>query len=94
MSWGEAYRLALILAGDPSSQVGAAIADLAAPASRELLALHVLASNHLALHTEQRPRLRGLVDPLAKPVAPPRPLARLTAAEVDAVWLDMTMRES
>lgn len=42
MSWGEAWRLFLILGGDPSSQVAAALAGWQHPASREDLALGTL----------------------------------------------------
>jgi len=94
MSWGEAYRLTVILASDPSSRVGAALAGIAEPASRELLALSVLAGNHLALHTEKRPKLRALPDPLAKSTPPPEPRARLTTAQVDAIWMEMTRRDA
>ena len=93
MPWGEAYRLTVILASDPSSRVGAALAGIAEPASRELVALSVLAGNHLALHTENRPKLRAVPDPLAKSTPPPEPRARLTTAQVDAIWLEMTRED-
>lgn len=39
MTWGEAYRLTQILAADPSSQVGAALANLTHAVTREALVL-------------------------------------------------------
>jgi len=41
MSWGEAFRLALVLLGDPSSQVGAAFAGLRSPFTPESFALYL-----------------------------------------------------
>ena len=40
--WGEAWRLFVILGGDPSSHVGAALAGWQYPATREELALGTL----------------------------------------------------
>lgn len=39
MGWGEAWRLFLILGGDPSSQVASAVAGWQYPASRDALVL-------------------------------------------------------
>ncbi len=39
MPWGEAYRLTVILAADPGSQVGAALAQWPYPVSREWLVM-------------------------------------------------------
>lgn len=39
MSYGEAFRMTGLLAGDPGSQVGAALAEWAYPLSREAIAL-------------------------------------------------------
>ena len=64
MSWGEAFRLALILVSDPSTRVGAARAGLIhGPVSREYQALHVLVANQNAKDTQRRPRVRALLDP-------------------------------
>lgn len=86
MSWGEAYRLAQILADDLSSRVGAALADLRAPASPESVALYLIAQNYFASHTEQRPKLIVPNDPLA---TAPQPRAQLSAAEVDGIFRKM-----
>ncbi len=87
MSWGEAFRLALVLLGDPSSQVGAAFAGLRSPFTPESFALYQLSQNYFATHTEARPRLMPPLDPTARA---PRPRARLSAAEVDEVFHQMT----
>jgi len=42
MSWGEAWRLFLIVGGDPSSQIAGALAGWQYPSSREDLALSTL----------------------------------------------------
>ena len=42
MSWGEAWRLTMVLAGDPSSQVGAALGGLSYPVDRADLVLRDL----------------------------------------------------
>lgn len=42
MSWGECLRLTVVLAGDPSSHVGAALAGWPHPVTREWLALKAL----------------------------------------------------
>lgn len=86
MSWGEAYRLALVLIEDPSSRVGAAVADLRGPVSPESLALYGIARNYVAVNTETKPKLFAPDDPLAKR---PRPRAQLSVTEVDAIFQRM-----
>ena len=66
MSWGEAYRLALILIADPSSQVGAATAGLAQPVSREYVALQILVDNAVQQAAKKRAQLRTLPDPFKR----------------------------
>lgn len=75
MTWGEAYRLVLTLAADPSSQFGASLAELERPYSPEYLALWTLAGNHVATHAEEKPKLTKLADPTEKKR---RPRARLS----------------
>lgn len=87
MSWGEAFRLALVLLADPSSQVGAAYAGLRSPFTPESFALYQISQNYFATHTEPRPRLIPPLDPTARA---PRPRARLSVAEVDEVFHRMT----
>lgn len=87
MSWGEAFRLALVLLADPSSQVGAAYAGLRSPFTPESFALYQISQNYFATHTEDRPRLIPPLDPTARA---PRPRARLSVAEVDEVFHRMT----
>lgn len=53
MTWGEAVRLARVLAGDPSSHVATALADIDAPRSREWL---LLADTFDLLHTANAKR--------------------------------------
>jgi hypothetical protein len=68
MSWGEALNLTRVLAGDPSSQVGAAVAGWQFAVSREWLALKAMADNYVSVKTSKRgARLVGLVDPAEKP---------------------------
>jgi len=86
MSWGEAYRLSLVLIEDPSSRVGAAVADLRGPVSPESLALYGIARNYVAVNTETKPKLFAPDDPLAKR---PRPRAQLSVTEVDAIFQRM-----
>lgn len=87
MSWDEAFRLALVLLADPSSQVGAAYAGLRSPFTPESFALYQISQNYFATHTEARPRLIPPLDPTARA---PRPRARLSVAEVDEVFHRMT----
>ena len=86
MSWGEAYRLALVLVEDQSSRVGAAVADLRGPVSPESLALYGIARNYVAVNTEPKPKLFAPADPMAKR---PRPRAQLSVTEVDAIFQRM-----
>ena len=66
MSWGEAFRLALILIADPSSQVGSATGGLAQPVSREYVALQILVDNAVQQAAKRRAQLRTLPDPLKR----------------------------
>ena len=66
MSWGEAFRLALILIADPSSQVGAATGGLAQPVSREYVALQILVDNAVQQAAKRRAQLRTLPDPFKR----------------------------
>jgi hypothetical protein len=66
MSWGEAFRLALILIADPSSQVGAATGGLAQPVSREYVALQILVDNAVQQAAKKRAQLRTLPDPFKR----------------------------
>ena len=66
MSWGEAFRLALILIADPSSQVGAATGGLAQPVSREYMALQILVDNAVQQAAKKRAQLRTLPDPFKR----------------------------
>ena len=67
MTWGEAVRLTVSLAADPSSHVGAALNGMQFPASREYLALRMLNANLVARHTQKRPKFHSLPDPFEKP---------------------------
>lgn len=69
MSWGEAVRLTVVLASDPSSHVGAAVNRMQFPASRDYLAIQRLNANFVARHTQKRARFTDLPDPF---VVPPR----------------------
>ena len=55
MTWGEAWRLYLILAGDPSSQVAAAIQGWTHPVSREALVLFDLLDLQHTSKAKRRP---------------------------------------
>ena len=79
MSWGEAIRLAAVLAADPSSQVGAAFAGWDYPASPEWMALHAMSSNFVATKTQRKPSLRVLPAPWD-----PKPVRWGTALSRDA----------
>ncbi len=67
MTWGEAIALTAILAGDWSSQVGAAVAGLERPVTYEYLAIRNLAANYFAGHTKRRAEL---YPPMPDPFAP------------------------
>lgn len=68
MSWREALDLVTELAGDPSSHVAAALAGWQFPASREWLALKVMADNYVAAKTSRRgAKLHQMLDPTDKP---------------------------
>lgn len=69
MSLGEAVRLTVVLAADPSSHVGAAVNGMQFPASRDYLAMQRLNANFVARYTQKRPKFLGLADPF---VVPPR----------------------
>ena len=56
MRWGEAYRLALLLARDPSSALGAALAGWEYPLSREALTLADLYDLQHTSKVKRRPR--------------------------------------
>ena len=56
MSWGEAWRLFLILGGDPSSHVAAALNGWQHPASRESLALFDLFDATVRANFRGKPR--------------------------------------
>lgn len=64
MSWGEAHRLTRILAGDPSSQVCAALSGMDYPVGREAI---VLMDLYDLQHTSKSKR---------KPKPYPRPRVR------------------
>ena len=82
MGWGEAIRLAGVLVGDPSSQVGAAFAGWDYPATPEWMALHAMSANFVATKTQRKPSLRVLPAPWdPKPLRWGTPLSR---AEFDA----------
>lgn len=53
MSWGESWRLTQVLASDPTSQVGAALAGWSHPVSREWLALADLYDAFVAANTRK-----------------------------------------
>lgn len=63
MTWGEAWRLTLVLAGDASSQLGASLAGLSRPVTFADQALVVLANNYVEMHTQRLPRLTAMPDP-------------------------------
>ena len=65
MSWGEAFRLGMILLSDPSSRVGAAHAGLDGPVSREYVALQIMLANQYEKDTQKRASVRMLPDPFA-----------------------------
>jgi hypothetical protein len=68
MSWREAIDLTGELATDPSSHVAAAVAGWQFPASREWLALKVMADNYTSVKTSRRgAKLHQLPDPSDKP---------------------------
>lgn len=56
MRWGEAYRLAHVLARDPSSAIAAAVAGWDHPFSREALLLADLYDLQHAAKARKRPR--------------------------------------
>jgi hypothetical protein len=56
MSFGEAYRVAMWLARDPSSAVGASMAGWDYPFSHEALILADLFDLHHTLNSKQRPK--------------------------------------
>jgi hypothetical protein len=56
MDWGEVYRLTLILASDPSSQVAAAFAGWRHPLSWESAALRDLYDLQHASKSKRRPK--------------------------------------
>lgn len=56
MRWGEAYRLALVLARDPGTAVAAAVAGWAYPLTREALALADLYDLQHTAKARKRPR--------------------------------------
>jgi hypothetical protein len=55
MSWGEALRLATVLAADPSSQVGAALAGWQYPATRADLTLRDLVDITIRVNAKRPP---------------------------------------
>lgn len=67
MTWGEAIRLTVALAADPSSHVGAAVNGMQFPATREYLALQRLNANYVARYAQKRPKFSSLPDPFEKP---------------------------
>lgn len=56
MRWGEAYRLALLLAQDPGTQVAAAVAGWVHPLAREALVLADLYDLQHMSKAKKRPR--------------------------------------
>lgn len=74
MSWGEAVRLTVQLARDPSSHIAAALGDLSAPTSREALVLMDLFDLQHASKAKHRPK------PYPRPWdKPPRTFGRGTS---------------
>ena len=80
MSWGEAFRLGMLLLGDPATQVGAAHAGLVQPVTPEYRALQLILSNQHAKDTKRRATVRTLPDPFE---ARPRRLGAGSGRTID-----------
>ena len=67
MTWGEAIRLARLIAGDMTTQLAAALNGWPRPVSPEYMALYTLIGNDVLSKTERRARVTMLADPFAPP---------------------------
>lgn len=89
MSWGEALRLTMCLADDPSTRIGAALAEWTHPATRELLTLMELFDLEHQVAWSQGGGKGGKPKPFPRPWDKPKsrrakPDESLTQAEIIA----------